>query len=730
MAPVPHGYGAGYPQADQSQDDLATALGFYVRVVFKRKLLIASSAAMALAIGLLIVLSSTPQYTAVTRVQIDRKAQQIVANDASSASVVGTNREFLRTQYELLKSRGLAERVVSVLQLQNDQNFITKRSTSVVGFVRTAFAGDATAAAIKSPIALQAKAVSLVRDNVAIRPVPGSRLVDLSFTDPDRDRAKRVADAYADAYIASQLNKRFQANAYAKTFLEDQIKQLKLRLEQSEQALLKFAERAEIVQVNEDRSIAESNLAAANTTLGELITGRIKNEQLWRQVSESDEIAAPQLLTNSVIDGLRAQKKALATEFEEKREIFKPAYPEMAQIKSKITETDRQLAAEVVTIKKSLKAAYETSVEQEKTMRARIARLQERVLSLQRSGVQHGILEREVETNRKLYNSLLRRLGEVDVASSVGTSNVVVVDRAERPSRPSEPRMGRALALALALGLAFGVGAAYVLEVFDDRVRVPEELEGLTRLPTLGIIPKLSSDVAFKQSIDDPRSPLAEAYRSLSTALQFSTEVGLPRSLFVTSSGPSEGKSSTAIAIARHFATLGMRVLLVDGDLRKPSLHAKLGRDNTVGLSNYLTGALLPREAFQSVATPGVTFMASGPIPPNPADVLTGPRMRTLVEVGLETFDVVIIDGPLMLGLADAQVLSNACAATLLVVASGQPRKGAIVHALRQLSMSRARVIGTVLTRFDVKASGYGYGGGHSYAYATDYGERVYIPPS
>jgi len=724
LTPAETGQPAGYPNFDQSGDDLAATLMFYLRIVLKRKFLIVGCALLALTIGALITFMQTPLYQASVRIQIDSKTQDIVGDEDSRASSVGSSSEFLRTQYELLKSRSLAERVVSLLQLQHDEAFLAPRSTSVIGSIRSALAEDSDRQV--SPIALQARATSIVKNNVAIRPVPGSRLVDIVFTDPDPGRAQRVADAYADAYVASNLDKRFQANAYAKTFLEDQIKQLKLRLEESEKALLEFAEREQIVQTNEQASIAENNLAAANTTLGQLVTERIRNEQLWKQVSQSDGIDVPQLLTNSVIDGLRARRKTLETEYKEKLETFKPDYPEMQEISSKIREIDRQLKSEVETIEKSLKAAYEASAEQEADMRERIDELRAEVLSLQRRSVQHGILEREVKTNRNLYNSLLQRLREVDVASGVGTNNVFVVDRAQRPGAPSQPRLGRALALALVLGLGVGLGSAYLLEILDDRVRVPEEVEQLTGLSTLGIIPEQASADAFADSLEDPRSPVSEAYRSLATALQFSTESGLPRSLVLTSAGPGEGKSSTAVAIAQHFATLGMRVLLVDGDLRKPSLHTKLELDNSIGLSNYLTGAMTPPETFQATGLPNVTLMASGPIPPNAADLLGGTRMFSLISVGLEAFDLIVIDGPPMLGLADAQLLSSAGSATLFVVASGRQRKGNIVNALRRLSISRSRVVGSVLTRFDAKSAGYGYGYGYGYSYSTSYGSQAY----
>ena len=298
-------------------------------------------------------------------------------------------------------------------------------------------------------------------------------------------------------------------------------------------------------------------------------------------------------------------------------------------------------------------------------MKARIETLRQDVLDLQKRSIQYNILKREVDTNRELYASLLQRYKEVDVASGVGANNVFVVDQAELPGRPSSPQLFNALRFAFLLGLGAALGTAYLLERIDDKVRSPEQVESVSGLSLLGVIPKVAS---VEDELADPRSGLAEAYRSLGTALQFTTENGLPRTLVITSSGPSEGKSLTSVAIAKHFATIGRKVLLIDGDLRNPSLHVKLHRDNSVGLSNYLTGACTPPQVMQTTDVANLAFIASGPLPPNAADLLGSARVHSLLSIGLEVFDLIVIDGPPVMGLADAQLLSSAAAATIFIV--------------------------------------------------------------
>jgi polysaccharide biosynthesis transport protein len=720
----PYGQMAPYLGSEPgiSGDFNATLLGYW-RILSKRKWLIVTVTVAFLTLGVVGTLMMTPLYTATVRLQIDRNVAKIVEG-GNITPVEGSDVEFLRTQYELLQSRSMAERAASALKLGNDADFLLPRGFSLLRTLTNLLASSPPSGGQQGSdkAALERGAAGVVIANRTIRPIAGSRLVDLTYTDPVPTRAQAIVTAYADAFIAANLDKRFQANAHAKIFLEDQIKQLKLRLEESERVLLDFAQSEQIVVVTEKSSIAENNLAMANAALGALVSERIKNEQLWRQVEPADAINMPQLLSNAVIDGLRARRNGLVTEYQEKLETFKPSYPAMLQIDNKIKEIDRQLAVEVKTVKAALKAAYDSSLSQEGEMRKRIDVLREDVLDLQKRSIQYNILKREVDTNRSLYDGLLQRYKEIDIAGGASANNVFVVDRAEVPGAPSSPQLSRNLVLSLGLGLGVGLLGAYVLERLDDTIKSAPEIERLTGLATLGIIPKVGNEKMLEKEFVDPGSGISEAYRSVCTSLQFSTESGLPKTLFVTSAGPSEGKSFTSLAIARHFATMGQKVLLVDADLRHPSLHSKLGLGNDVGLSNYLTGECTPPETFQKTPIENLAFMASGPPPPNAADLLSGSRLFSLLAVGLEVFDLMVLDGAPVMGLADAPLLASAAAATIFVVGAGQVRSGMIRSAIGRLQYARATVIGTVLTKYDARSAGYGYGDGYGYGYG--YGHR------
>jgi succinoglycan biosynthesis transport protein ExoP len=649
----------------------------YWRILSRRKWLILGVTAVFVILAAVKMLMATPHYTSTVRLQIDPPSDVVEKGQLENFN----DYTFMQTQYQLLESRVMAERVASALKLDKD----------AVG-------------------------------GISVNPVKDSRLIDLTYNDSSPERAQQVANAYADAFIALNIDKRFQANENAKVFLDDKIQQLKLRLENSERVMLDFAQKQQIVanDSKEKSSIAESTLASATQELSTLISERTKNEELWRQAESTDALNLPQLLSEGSIGDLRKQRSNLEIEYQEKLKTFKPSYPDMVQIRGKIDEIDRQLAAEAQSLKASLKAAYEASLARETELKSRVETLKRDLLDLQKRSIQYNILKREVDTNRELYSSLLQRYKEVDVAGGASTNNVFVVDRAQL-GIPSSASLVAALLQALGFGLILGVAGAYGLERIDDKIHTPEQLEELTGLTPLGIIPKVTN---VHDQINDPGSAIAEAYRSLCTALQFTTENGLPRSLVITSAGPSEGKSFTAVAIARHFATLGRRVLLIDSDLRNPSLHAKLSRENAVGLSNYLTGACTPPEVMQKTELANLAFIASGPLPPNAADLLGSARLVSLISIGSEIFDFIVIDGPPVLGLADALLLSNAASGTLFVVGANRARKRLIRGALRRLQLSRGVLVGAALSSYDVKAAGYpGYD--YDYGYGYGYGAQA-----
>jgi polysaccharide biosynthesis transport protein len=719
----PYVASASYGEAEaDSRQVFGLTFQDYLRILLKRKWLILSIVAASLVIGTLTTLMKTPLYTSVVRLQIDPATAKIVqAGDVTS--VGDPSGDFMRTEIELLNGATIAQRVASGLKLGDDQDFFQPRELSITGALMKLIGLGGSGQQKSTESNRQAAAAGIVLANRVIRPVMGSRLVNIDYSDPNPQRSQKVATAYAEAFIASNLDKRLQANSYAKVFLEEQIKSLKLHLEKSQKAMLDFAQKEEIVDTNNKTSVAESNLAAASGALDTLVAERIKNETLWKQLDQATGINLPQLLLNPTIELLRTKRKGLETDYQEKLQTYKPSYPAMMQISSQIAEIDRQLASEFQTLKESYKAANESSIKQENEMRQRVEALKADVLDLQRRSIQYNILKREADTDQTLYDGLLQRYKEVDIAGGVGANNVYIVDNATLPGAPSSPNLNRALIAATVFGLALALALVLILEHLDDTVRSPEDAERISGLVTLGIIPKISADSAATE-MENPRSHTSEAFRSLCTALQFATGSGLPKTLLISSAAPGEGKSMTALMIARHFAKVGLKVLLIDADMRRPTLHLKLGLDNSAGLSNYLTGACEPPEVLLRTDVADLAFMPSGPIPPNAAELLGTARLLSLLSGGSEVFDLIVIDSPPVMGLADAPILSNAVAATMFIVGAGQARTRLIRAAVKRLHMSRAALIGAVINRFDVRHSyGYGYGSGYGADYGHDSGD-------
>jgi capsular exopolysaccharide synthesis family protein len=394
----------------------------------------------------------------------------------------------------------------------------------------------------------------------------------------------------------------------------------------------------------------------------------------------------------------------------------------MVAMRAQSAELDTQIKQAMANIQQSLKVNYDVALNQEKSFQDQVKKAQTATLDMGTRSIQYNILQREADTYRSLYEALLQRYKEVGLLGGITTNNISIVDRAEVPPKPYQPKPLLNMALALVGGLGIGVLLASLIELLDESIATPEDLESKLNIPLLGSVPKLAKGHSPADALMDQRSAFSEAYYSIRTALQFSTAHGAPSSLLVTSSRPSEGKSTSALAIAKNFARVGKRVLLVDGDMRNPSMHRHMGADNGQGLSNLLTGSMRIDQVALVTDTPNLSFIPCGPLPPNPAELLSGGSLRTFLDDALNLFDLVVIDGPPVLGLADAPTLAAAVAGTVFVVESRGTRRGLGRTALQRLQLGRAHLLGGLLTKFDAKQSAYGYGAGYAYAYDYNYG--------
>ena len=690
----------------------------YGRSLLRRRFTVLATLIVCLAIGAAVTLLTRPVYTAEATVQIDRETEKVVTRDEATPQD-NLAEEFYETQYGLLRSRALVERVAQNQGLLIDDGFIARmKSRSPRAAARIAAAGHGRTAVT----------IALLRSHEDVAPERGSRLTRVLFSSPDPQLSARIANAFVENFIEAEMDRRYEASAYARDFLEKRLAQVKAKLEDSERTLVAYAASQHIVEVSggddpakpgAGQSLPAANLAAYNTALSTARTERIKAEQRWEQARTANGAGLAEILQNPTIQQLTQERAKLAAEYQDKLSIFKPDYPEMKRLSASLAEIDRQIAAQTGAIKQSVRAQYVAALDSEHALQSQVSNQQGAVLDLRGRSIRYTILQREVDTNRTLYDGLLQRYKEVGVAGGVAANNISIVDRAVPPVRPSQPRPLLNMVTAASVGLFLGVFLALLRDALDQAVRGPMDLETDLDLPLLGAAPPLKRGVTPTEALADNRSPLAEAYQSLRSALQFSTANGFPKTLLITSPWPGGGKSTTASALARNVARLGFRVLLVDADLRNPTLHRVFDASSGVGLSNLLTGAVDLAGAVQTSAHDDLFLLTCGPLPPNPAELLAGRRLPGLIAEASALFDIVIFDGPPTMALADAPTIGSKVEATLLVIEADKTTRNQVRAAMRRLEQAGAHVLGAVLTRYQASKSEDDYGYGYGYAYSA-----------
>ncbi len=720
------------PTAAQDAEE-GIDLRYYWGLLVKRKWIVLAVIALGATFAVLSTLMETPIYRSTATIQIERERLQVVQfGDASGYDAEYYDDEFVQTQIELLRSRSLAQRVVEEEKLISPSSLPKAKAPTIRSRLRAMLGLQSPvkdiekpipSATRKSPAGMKA-AISTVRGGLTAKVVPDSRLVNISFDSPDPAFAARISNAVAEIFISSNVERRTGSSRYASKYIEERLALMRQKLEDSEKALVEYSQREQIVGMDEAGDMSTQNLTGLNAALANAQSSRIAAESRWRLAQSGPVRSLPEVIDNQLVQSLQAKRSELSSEYQDKLRLYKPAYPAMQQLQGQIDELERQIDREVQNVKDSLRVKYESAANEESLLQGQMQTTKDTVLDVQGRSIGYKTLKRDADTNRELYDGLLQQFKEIDVASGVQTNNISMVDRAEVPAYPFKPDMRRNVLLGLVAGLLLGIVAALMLEYLDDTIKGPLDVEKHLGIAVLGVIPKTRPE-EFEQQRSDARSAFAEAYRSVRTALQFSTDHGVPRTLLVTSPSPAEGKSTTALTLAENFAQLGKRVLLIDADLRNPSLHKIAGVDNSQGLSSLLSGAAKHSEVLRQTAIPNLTIMPAGPLPPNPPELLAGPKMHSLLTVAAAKFDQVIIDSAPIMGLADAPILSSLAQGTLLVVEAGASRINVSKGAVKRVTAVRGRLVGAILTKHDARHSGYGYGygygyGAHYYSYGTE----------
>jgi capsular exopolysaccharide synthesis family protein len=766
----------------------------YWRVLAKRRWLIATVLLCTVFATALVVLTMTPIYTAETILLIERKAPQAINLEGATSEAQGPDEyDYYRTQYEILKSRGLMTQVIQEQQLESlplfaDQQepsglvggwwshlwgqisqFFSPQPQSEKNVVEVPLADSTLADAEGLPMAiLDGDAVSGLPPELIekyakmleVKPVPRTRLVKITFSTPDPALSARIANTHAQVYIRQGVERRSQTDEEAQGFLEEKLVELRERLEKSEVALNSYRRDQGIISFDEKENVAVDRMVDLNRDLTEAESRRISLETQMPLLRGKNHNELPAVIKNSLIQTLKQQLAQAEAERAQLASQFKDNYPKRVEVEARVAELASRLRKEQARIAQGVISSYQFAVAKEKELRKKMEEQRKEVLRLKDASVKYAILAREVDTNRQLYDSVLQRIKEVGVAAELRDSNISVIDAAEAPVRPSKPRKALSLILSAIVGLMGGVGLAFFLEYLDNRLHTPEEVERHVRLPSLAVIPDFTrmgeSEVyapkpmlnghgasmvnghgessagktPFLNGLNGKAhvtrdlvldyhnfSLVSESYRTLRTALLLSRAEAAPKTLLFTSATEGEGKTATAANTAIVFAQLGMRVLLVDADLRRARCHTILNIQKGIGLTELLIGRRDARQVIKPTVVENLFFLSSGVTPPNPTELISSRKMRETLLTLREEYDCVIIDSPPVMPVSDALLLSTMVDGVVIVV-NGQSTPREIVKETRsRLEHVQAKVLGVVLNRVDVQRGGYGY----YYGYYSSY---------
>ena len=712
-------YGIGYGFATEREEHDYVDLRQLMFLAFKYRWLIALFVCVGLVSGLMATWVMTPKYRSTVTLEIVPPSAKVL-KELKTVDMTADERAF-QTAREKLMSRSLAQRVVFDLGLDTKADFLFPAS----GFAPSNFVNRALGLDLSTPLedvgpeARTRLAINLVLSGLTVKLVGRTSLVALTFSHQDARYAQIVANQIARSYIDHGVDQTGETSDLARQFIEEQVRQVRGELQESEKALVDYARQEGLTLTGDESSLIAGNIGQINKAISAAIEQRLNYGLLVAEIDHGRGASLPEVLNNDGIQKLREKVAALSAEYQQKLSAFRPDFPDMVQLKARIDELQRQIASATAVITRSVRLRHEAAIAREADLRLKLEELEAAQATFQEKNIQYTILNREVASNRSLYESLIAKRNAVGVGSALETYNAVIVDPAVLPRSPYSPRLSLNIAAALGLFMLLSAVVIFLRELLHDVLSTPDQVERRLHMPVLGILPEVADD-ELKVLFENRDSVLSEAVRSLRTALQFSGQNGEPRSLVLTSTEPGEGKSTTSARLALEFAALGRKVLLIDADFRKPLQHRLFDTDNTMGLSNLLAGASrkddLP-ELFRKTAVANLTLMTAGTIARNPPDLLISSRMAQLMRFCMEQYDMVIFDSPPVLGLSDALILSRIAEGTVMVVSADRTTRRSAATALKRLNSAGGNLLGATLNRFNVEA--YAYGPANYYSYGS-----------
>ena len=688
----------------------------YWQVVVNHRVMIAAVTAAFILMAVLYTLLLRPVYTASALLEISDGNSQMVQFDNIDSVETGTD-SYLATQSRVLESESVAKIVINDLKLLNNPEFngeIAQRGifggiNSLTGIIKTEDGVEATA-----DYEIQ-RAVKVYLSRLSIEPIRKSSLISVSFNSFNPELAARIANAHVSAFVAFSEDRQFNSTSGAKRFLEREIDDIQARLETSEKQLTEFARRYRVVDVEDKNNIILERLNNLNATLSEIQAKRIDAESQNRLAQLGDTADLSSTYDNPLILSLREELATVKAQYYEKLEIYKPEYPLMQQLDARVN----QIQAAIDEQSRKISSGYESNASQlndnENQLKEEINRLTSELLDLQDRAVSYNILKRELEADKEIYAGLLERTNEIGVLAGMVKNTAQIVDPAVVPSGPSSPNLKLNVVLAAVLGLMVGVGWALLLKLLDKTISVPDEIERKLELSLIGsvpLLPKATSDKLRRGESMIPQMPspeFAEAIQSIRTSMAFSNAGGLPKSVMLTSSAPGEGKSTISMSIASSFAMSGKNVVFLEADIRHDSQAKLFGLPNAPGLSDYLSGQsdLVIHSNLRGVD--GLDLIVSGTQSPNTVNLLESEQMQELILALEEQYDLVVVDAPPVIGIADSLLISQKVKSVLFVVAAGVTHTDVAQRAISRLQSVNAPMMGVILNKYDFRHAGLEY---------------------
>lgn len=713
--------------------------------VFKHRRL--AGAAFAAVVGFMMVqtYSQIPLYRTSSRVMIQDERSVAIGNlNANDPMFWQESDQYYNTQYSILSSRGLARRVVKRLQLQNHPLFngsAPRRSgpaaaiadarqalsATVRGWLRRPSSTQPVEASAPDENAVEAGLISGLLGGLSIVPERTTRLVEIVYVSPDPQFAAAAANALAEEYTTQNLDLRLQTIDKNLRWLSDEVKKQEDKVTAAENALTQYREDQNALSLGDRQNIVIARLNTLNETVTRQRTERMQKEATYSQIkgvdpASDDADAYPVIAANA---GVVEAKNRLTDLLAEKTRLssrYLPNHPDMQKLDTQIAAARSTLTVQRARVIETEKNDYETALAQERSFAASLEQQKGEAMNLDRKSGGYVTLQRQADSDRQLWQSLLQQQKELQVISNSRSNNVQVMDLAEVPGAPFLPNTRKDWFTALMAGVLVAFGLAFGIEYLDDTVKTPEDVTRRLQLPLLGLVPAIRGERVPLLSETVPHD-FGEAFRSLRTSLVFTTGSGESRVIAVTSTQPLEGKTTTACNLASALALGGSRVLLIDADMRRPGLHRIIGVQNTVGLSHVLVGQARVRDAVQRTSEPNLFVISAGRTPPNPSELLSAERMKSFLKnLSSGPFDWVVIDTPPILAVTDAVVIAGMVSAVVFVIGSEMTRRVHAERALATLRSGKPRSIGAVLNRVDFNRNKYYYSRYYGYNYQSYYG--------